>query len=236
MKKLKVVVVDDDSSMHEILKELYENSDIIKIETSYTDPAVFMKDAPTLCFDLCLLDINMPGVNGLVLAQVLGNKPYIFITGSEDRLKDALGLKPIDIVTKPFNKERLDYALEKAFKQISTNIVYGLYNVAESDKKVKLHLPDFVFVGIDDSDSRHKSLTMNGGVKYTLMDCRLEDLLTDAPQLIQVNRAQLVSIHEIHEVDHDKVTIRNAKQNSIPEEITLSPKYKPDVLKRMFYR
>jgi DNA-binding LytR/AlgR family response regulator len=236
MKKLKVVVVDDDPSMHDILKELYENSELIKIEHSYTCSSAFMKDAPTLGFDLCLLDINMPNVNGLVLAQVLGNKPYIFITGSEDKLKDALGLKPIDIVTKPFNKDRLDYAFEKAHKQIRTTIEYGLFNAAESNKKIKLFLADFLFIDTDATDSRHKDLIMKGGIKYTLMDCRLEDLLADAPHLIQVNRHQLVSIHEIHEVDHDKLTIKNAKQNGLPQEITLSPKYKPELLKHMFYR
>jgi len=229
-------MVDDDPSMHEILKELYEGSALIHIERGYTDPAAFMKDAPGLQFDLCLLDITMPNINGLMLAQILGKKPYIFITGSEDKLKDALGLKPIDVVTKPFNKERLDYALEKAYKQISNTIVYGLYNVAESNKKVKLHLPDFVFVSTDEVDARHKDLTMSDGTKYTLMDCRLEDIMADAPQLVQANRSQLVSINEIHEVDHDKLTLKHAKQNGVPQEITLSPKFKPDLLKRMYYR
>jgi hypothetical protein len=85
-------------------------------------------------------------------------------------------------------------------------------------------------------DSRHKQLTLKGGLKYTLMDCSFNNLLTAAPHLVQINRHQLLSVHEIHEIDYDKLTVKNAKQNCIPEEITLSPTYKPDLLKRVFYK
>jgi two-component system LytT family response regulator len=236
MKKLNVAVVDDDESMHEILKDLYENSSIVNIDRTYLDPAKFIKEAPVINFDLCLLDISMPGINGLVVAQVLGNKPYIFITGSEDKLKEALNLKPIDIVTKPFNKERLDYAFEKAYKQIGDKIEYGLFNIAECSKKIKLYLPDFLYVTTDEVDSRNKCLIMNGGIKYTLMDYKLEDLMLAAPHLVKANRHQLVAMHAIHEIEHDTLTLKNAKPNGIPGEITLSPIYKEALLKLMFHR
>lgn len=235
-KRINVVIVDDDKSVHEILKEFYENSDLIRITHSYTHSKQFIEEVPSIDFDLCLLDINMPHMNGLVIAQVLGHKPYIFITGSENKLKEALGLRPIDIVTKPFSKERLDYALEKAYKQLIDKIEYGLFNVAESKRKLSLHLPDFLYVTTDDTDSRNKLLTMSGGIKYTIMNCRLEQLIAAAPHLVQVNRKELISIHLINEVTNDTITLRGAKENSIPFEVSLSSLYKKQLLMSMFLK
>jgi DNA-binding LytR/AlgR family response regulator len=235
-RKLKVAVVDDDESIHDILHDLYNDSVLVEIKFNYTNSRKFIEDAPMLDFDLCFLDISMPDIDGLILAQLLKNKPFIFITGSEDKLKAALGLEPIDIVPKPFNKERLDHAIEKAHKLLAEKIEDGVFCVAESEKRVKIHLPDIIFADTDEIDPRHKMIIMKGGVKYTLMDCSLEDLASYAPHLIQVNRRQLVSLDYIKEMQHDLVSVKDADLLHIPGEITLGRTYKKAVHKKIFYK
>lgn len=117
-KKLKVAIVDDDESLHDIMTDMYSDSDMIEVKYNFTSSKKFMEEVALLDFDLCFLDISMPSVNGLLVAQKLNKKPFIFITGSEDKLKDALNLEPIDVVTKPFNKNRLDHAINRAFELI----------------------------------------------------------------------------------------------------------------------
>jgi two-component system LytT family response regulator len=235
-KKIKIAVVDDDETMHDILRDLYADSDKVEIKYCYADSRKFMQEAPTLDFDLCFLDISMPGLDGLTLAQLLKNKPFIFITGSEDKLKDALGLNPIDVVTKPFSKSRLDYAIEKAFKLIGEKIDHAMFNVAESDRKVKINLADIVFVDTDDVDPRHKMIVLNDGTKYTIMDCSMEELASYAPQLMQVNRRQLIALDNVCNMQSDVLAVKDAKTFGIPSEITLSRKYKPELKKRIFFK
>src|ERR1700691_500587 len=91
--KIKVAVVDDDDSMHEILHAYYDDSELIDIRFDFTDSRKFIEAVPSLDFDLCFLDIMIPGMDGLLIAQLLKNKPFIFITGSEDKLKASLGLE-----------------------------------------------------------------------------------------------------------------------------------------------
>jgi DNA-binding LytR/AlgR family response regulator len=234
--KIKVAVVDDDDSMHEILHAYYDDSELIELKFDFTDSRKFMEAAPSLDFDLCFLDIMMPGMDGLLVAQLLKNKPFIFITGSEDKLKAALGLEPMDIVTKPFNKTRLDHAIERAHKMIIGNAQYALFSVAESQRKVSVHLPDILFVGTDEYDPRHKPIILKGGIKYTIMDCSLEKLLSITSHLVQVNRRELVALETINEMQHDVISIKNTFPDTIPREITLSRAYKQTVSKKIFYR
>jgi two-component system LytT family response regulator len=234
--KIKVAVVDDDDAMHDILHDYYNDSGLIEIKFDFTDSRKFMEAAPSLDFDLCLLDITMPGADGLLIAQLLKNKPFIFITGSDDKLKAALGLEPMDIVTKPFNKTRLDHAIEKAHKMIVENNQYALFSVAECNRKVSIHLPDILFVGTDEYDPRHKPIILKGGVKYTIMDCSLEELLSLTNHLVQVNRRELISLEVINEVEHDLISVKNTCPDIMPKEVTLSRAYKKTVSKRIFFK
>lgn len=234
--KIKIAVVDDDPIIHDTLHEFYQGSALAEIKYDFTNPQKFMDAAPGLDFDLCLLDIRMPVMNGLVVAQMLNSKPVIFLTGSDDMLKDALQLSPIDVITKPFVKVRLDCALEKAAKLIAENIEYAVFSVAESSKKVKIYLPDIVFVSVDDIDARNKIVILKGGTKYTLMDYSLDEIKSLAQQLIQINRHTLVSLNCIHEMSYDKVTLHDADDSGLPPEATLTRTHKEELSRRMFYK
>jgi DNA-binding LytR/AlgR family response regulator len=235
-KKIKIAVVDDDPSMLDILSDFYQESELVEIKYKFTDSRKFLRQAPTLDFDLSFLDINIPYIDGLVVAQLSKKKPFIFITGSEDKLKDALGLEPIDVITKPFSKERLDHAIEKAFKLIGNKIEYVLFNVAESKRKIKIHLNDILFVGTDDTDPRHKSIILKDSAKYTLMDCSLGEILAMTSHLVQINRRELVALDIIDEMAYDVISLRNNEAKGIPKELTLGYAYKEEMSKKVFYK
>jgi two-component system LytT family response regulator len=233
--KITIAVVDDCLFIHDDLKEFYCNSSLVEIKYNYTNSADFIKTVHTIEFDLCILDINMPGLNGISVAQMLGQKPFIFLTASEDRLSEALQLNPIDVVTKPFLKKRLDQALEKATKLLLEKVEYAFFNVAENKHKVKIRLADILFVLVDDIDPRNKQITMKGDVNYTLMGYSFNELKSFAPHLLQVNRQNMVAIECIHAIGYDVVKINRALCSKLPEEVTLSASFKEEVSKRVFY-
>lgn len=231
--KIKIAVIDDDDSIHDILKCFYSNSEIVEIKYNFTDPTKFIEAAPILNFDLCFLDISMPGLDGLSIAQQLSKKPVIFITGSDDKLREALDLSPIDIITKPFIRARIDLALEKVAKLRAKPIEYGLFNVAENRRKICIHLPDILFVGTDDVDARNKLVVIKGGMKYTLMNYSLSDIKSVAPHLIQVNKHDLVSVDTINEINRDNISMKT--DMGIPVAINLTCTHKAQVANRMFF-
>ena len=69
-------------------------------------------------FDLVLLDIHMPGLDGLQLAQrlkALAHPPaLVFVTAHPDHALSAFELDAVDYLTKPVRRERLQQALAKA--------------------------------------------------------------------------------------------------------------------------
>jgi DNA-binding LytR/AlgR family response regulator len=235
-KKIKIAIVDDADYVHDFLNTIYSNSELVEMKYSFTSSEQFIKVLPNLEFDLCMLDLRMPGMDGFEVARHIGSKPIIFVTGSDDKLPEALELSPIDIVTKPFTRERIDRALEKASRLImDEDVKYGLFNVAESRKKVCIHLHDILFVKTDDIDTRNKQVVLKSGIQYTLMNYSLNEILKVAGHLVQVNRQELISVGNISEVNSDNVTLKNSNGTCIPAKITLSEGHKQLVSKRMFY-
>lgn len=68
-------------------------------------------------FDVALVDIHMPGADGLQLAQALAAlpapPPVVFVTAHAEHAVQAFELEAADYLTKPVRLERLQAALQK---------------------------------------------------------------------------------------------------------------------------
>ena len=116
---LKVLLVDDEALARARLKTLL--GDCKQPLTSLLGEAANAADAMELLrrtpVDVVLLDINLPGANGITLAQLLrdaANPPSIvFITAHAEHAVQAFELEAVDYLTKPVRLERLQMALQK---------------------------------------------------------------------------------------------------------------------------
>lgn len=235
MAKMKCILVDDDPLLLQMIQDLCQNSPIAEITRSYLNPKEFIDALPELDFDLCLLDIYMPELEGIVVAQMLENKPIIFVTGTDNKFKDALDLSPIDIVTKPIKKERLDKALAKAYSLINENKEFALFNVAEKQGKMKLKLADMVLVEPEEADPRNKKVTMKDGSRHTLMNYRLEDLLEINANFIQVSKSEIISADAIENLKGKMITLRLTTSSTKPINVKLSSAFRRKFLQRLHF-
>jgi DNA-binding response OmpR family regulator len=111
MSKAKLLVVEDDPNLGDILKDYlemkgYEATLCRDGEEGWNK---FKKDK----FDLCLLDIMMPKKDGFTLAReikkVQENLPILFLTAKnhKDDIIEGLKIGADDYITKPFSMEEL---------------------------------------------------------------------------------------------------------------------------------
>ncbi len=107
--RVRVLLLEDDPVLLEIMEEFLVDSGHKVAAVSDGDSAeVLIADEP---FDLLLLDINVPGKNGMKLLGDISRKiPTIFITSiqSAAEVKKAFELGADDYIKKPFDLEELD--------------------------------------------------------------------------------------------------------------------------------
>lgn len=104
-KAINILLIDDDTVVHKLVQHaLIEENYILTSAYSGTEGIELMQDQK---FDLCLLDMEMPGMNGFeVLEWIRKNVrklKVIFLTGDKDieTIRKSEKLGAVDYVTKP---------------------------------------------------------------------------------------------------------------------------------------
>jgi DNA-binding LytR/AlgR family response regulator len=114
---LKVLVIDDERPAIDELAFLLERDPRVHgvlTSESATDALRVLQELPV---DAVFLDVSMPGLNGLELAQVLARfkipPPVVFVTAHEQHAVEAFELNAVDYVLKPVREERLAEAVRR---------------------------------------------------------------------------------------------------------------------------
>ena len=116
-----VFIVDDDVSVRESLELLVRNENW-KPET-FASAQEFLNHPRTLVPSCLVLDLSLPGLNGLELQKQLAveriDMPIIFITGYGDVPKTVQAMKAgaVEFLTKPLDNEVLVSAIRKALQR-----------------------------------------------------------------------------------------------------------------------
>lgn len=114
MKKIKVIIVDDERlSREEIKQALQEYEDFIVIgEAENTDDAKDLIEGKLP--DLIFLDIEMPEQSGFDLLESLNHVPEVlFVTAYNQYAVQAFEVNALDYLMKPIREERFSKAIEK---------------------------------------------------------------------------------------------------------------------------
>ena len=110
---MRVLLLEDDAVLSEIMEEFLVDSGYeVNAVANGDDAEELIADNP---FDLLLLDINVPGKNGMKLFSDITRKiPTIFITSvqSAAEVKKAFELGADDYLKKPFDLEELEARIE----------------------------------------------------------------------------------------------------------------------------
>ena len=115
---LKVLVVDDEPLATERLQLLLARCEGVDLVGTAADGEAAVRMTDALGPDLLLLDVAMPGMDGIDVARALtGNRPspaVVFVTAFDQFAVAAFEVEAVDYLMKPVDPERLERALSRA--------------------------------------------------------------------------------------------------------------------------
>ena len=116
---LKVLLVDDERLARQRLRTLLADcsAPAASVVAEAVNASEAMQCLQAHSFDLALIDIHMPGTDGLSLANLLRTlqtaPAVVFVTAHAEHALQAFELEAADYLTKPVRLERLQTALQK---------------------------------------------------------------------------------------------------------------------------
>ena len=127
-----ILIVEDETVTRNTLKSIFEAEGYDVFEA--TDGTQMHRILSAQEIDLVIMDINLPGKNGLMLARELrenANTALMFLTGRDNEVDKILGLEigADDYITKPFNPRELAIRARNLLQRTMTETVKDTSNV-----------------------------------------------------------------------------------------------------------
>lgn len=120
---MKAICIDDEQLALEYLKRQINKLKSINVIGMYMDPIEGLKRIIAEEVDIVFLDIHLPGMNGIELAEkVLQDKPdvtIVFVTAFDKYAVQAFELNAIDYLVKPVTYERLQKTVNRIKMQLN---------------------------------------------------------------------------------------------------------------------
>ena len=182
---VKICLIDDDQNILASLS-LALKSEKFEVET-YSDGIAGLEALKDNNFDIAILDIKMPRLDGLEVLQKLRNSsdiPVIFLTSKDDEIDQLLGLKmgADDYITKPFSQKLLIERVKVILKRTSSS---SKENEVNSDSLIER---GNLLLNMD----RHECHWKEERIKLTVTEFLLLESLVNRPGYVK-NRNQLMS-------------------------------------------
>jgi len=205
MKKIKVIIVDDERLSREELKNTlkgYEDFVLIgEAENADAAKSLIETEMP----DLLFLDIQMPEKSGFDLLESLDHVPAVlFITAYDQYAVKAFEVNALDYLMKPIREERFAKAITKIRDSIHQKSTSN--NLAAKDRKIFIKDGEKrFFIQLDEiylieSLENYTRLFFQGKKALQRRSLRQWEEMLDENIFFRINRTEIINIEYIQEV------------------------------------
>jgi two-component system response regulator AlgR len=193
---LNILIIDDELPARDRLRRLLGEFPRFEVAGEAASSSEALERIRELSPDILLLDISMPGMDGMSLARVLqegGASPaVIFCTAYQDQALNAFEVEAVDYLVKPVRPERLEKALEKARRLLGKEDVHEQDHYLKSTVGGKVVLTSIQKVICMIAEDKYTTVIHEKGA--TVIDDSLTDLEQKYPDLFfRIHRNALVS-------------------------------------------
>lgn len=223
---LSCIIVDDEPLAVKLLESYVERTPYLTLQSSFTDSVAAISSIREKPCDLVFLDIQMPDLNGMELAEMIPLPTrIIFTTAFKEYAYDSYGVNALDFLLKPIRYQKFLAATEKA------KWWFEHFGKAADLNKEKKHNPsteDCIYINVDRQlvQVRFDDLLYIQGMKdyvvfvmenknaignrdktkalITHMTMNTAESILPSERFMRVNRSYIVSTAKIRSVDTNK--------------------------------
>jgi len=209
---VKAIIVEDEFLAQQELSWLIRQHSQLTIEATFDDGLDVLKYLQTHQVDVIFLDINIPSLDGMLLAQNISKfaqKPLIvFITAYKEHAVDAFELEAFDYILKPYHEMRIitmlrkvENTLHQAYQPGNQETVrHGVHsvNLVKDERIIVTDIDDIYYV------EAHEKMTF----VYTrreeyVMSVNITEFCGRLPeeQFFRCHRSYCVNLNKIREIE-----------------------------------
>ena len=220
------VIIEDDKTQAQLITRHINDTNSLKLISSYPDCMSAMKNLKKLDIDILFLDVEMPHIGGLEFLEAcnLQDKTHVIITTSNTKyILKAFNIGVTDFLLKPISYDRFNNAINKVIGQLKTRALKKDYMfIKHKGSFVKLMFRDIFWI---QSLSEYVVIYTEGN-KYMIYSS-MRSILEKLPsEFIRIHRSNIISIDKIDKVDSNVAVVNG-------QLVKIGKKYKDVLMSRL---
>lgn len=225
---MKCIIVEDEFLAREELKYFIKNFSNIEISGEFEDGIEVLKFLQNNRVDVIFLDINITGIDGVVIAKNISKfseKPYIvFITAYKEHAVEAFEIEAFDYILKPYDETRIKSMLKKLelsynSKNGELHIISNRINLFKNDKIIVTSIDDIYYCEAKERETC--VLTKNEEYFVKMSISEFYDTLPKE-MFFRCHRSYIVNLTKIKEIIPWFNNTYNLRLKNITKEIPVS--------------
>lgn len=186
--KIRDAVIDCFESGESLLNHLSNNSDLF--------------------YQIYLLDIEMPGINGLEVAKKIRSTDQraiiIFVTAFSEYVFSSFEVQPFRFVNKPIDKEKLEDVMHAAVNYIYTSKKYIFISV----EKARIQLPCETIMYFEGDKRKINVYTTEDKYSFYSKMSDLEKMI-DNNWFVRIHVSYIVNMDYVKAIYTDEIVLNN---------------------------
>ena len=245
---MKVLIVDDEPPARERLRQILEDMDGYEVAGVAANGEEALRLVSAESHDIVLLDIRMPGMDGIETARYLNNfetpPAIVFTTAYDQYAIDAFDARAVGYVLKPVRRARLESALAHAARLAPSSIkalglessLAGRRQHVCAGSRERLTLIGVADINFFCADQKYVSVHHDNGI--SLIDDSLKSLEEEfADEFVRIHRAALVAVARIESLERMgdgrlRVVLRDGSHRD-DKQLIISRRHIADVRRRL---
>lgn len=212
--KISCLIVDDEPNATKLLEEYVKQVPFLELQGICIDSDQALEVLETKKVQLIFLDINMPGLNGLGLSNIISKEvKVIFTTAYAEYAVESYDQGAIDYLLKPITFKRFLVAARKAreffIKEPAPNepdrelVPKEFFFIKTGQETVRILLSDLKFI----EASKEYIILHTGSGKITCYK-RMKEIAESLPSnFIRVHHSFIVNLHHANKIESDQLFI-----------------------------
>lgn len=210
---INIAICDDEKLQVDLVKKYVtswasKNNILVNIETFYNAESFEFKWSMDKKYDILLLDIEMPGKNGVELAKRIRTEDHIidiiFITAISDYIAEGYDVSALNYLIKPIKEDKLYECLDKAMEKVPKEEKTIIINVDGENHRIVQNNILYIesvghFLEIHTVDKKYMTRKNMGEIEKEL----------DDNILIKSHRSYIVGLKHIRKIGKADILLDN---------------------------
>ena len=241
---IRVLVVDDESPARERLRRMLAELPDVAVVGEAGNGAQAIAECARLAPDVVLLDIRMPGMDGIEAARHLNalEEPpaVIFVTAHDEHALAAFEAQALGYLLKPVRQEKLARAVQRAARIATPQLarVAEQAQLGRRRQQVAARLGDQLrLIPVEDiyyfaAGQKYVTVRHRGG--SDLIDESLRTLAAEfAPDFVRIHRNSLVAMRHVRAVERSPEGQYSVRINECGDALPMSRRHATDALRHL---